>query len=228
MSGSVQALERLEGEATITLLFGFSRPCRCRWRSRLHEVAARHSHRRRLGNPPVRDESPIDTTEYPNTSDIQNPTGIDLSRTSHHPRETPTTANFFTPPRIIRSHKESIARMGQTEAYFAKDPNQSPVPPISALPSLTRYQGASPFSLRRQSTREDGDIDKFQAVVEQIGEEDEGKSKISSNEVSMDDMPLHHRRLMVLLISREPLSCTATHCYIGALVISEEAQINRT
>ncbi|PBK83024.1 hypothetical protein ARMGADRAFT_1089761 [Armillaria gallica] len=87
---------------------------------------------RRLGNPPVRYELAcrfrIDTTDHPkHTSNIQNP-----------------TASSPTPPRIIESHKEGNARTGQIEAYLAKDPNQSPVPPISAppphaIPVVARY-----------------------------------------------------------------------------------------
>ncbi|SJL14838.1 uncharacterized protein ARMOST_18309 [Armillaria ostoyae] len=120
-----------------------------------HEVAVRHSHQRRLGNRPVRYELAchfrIDTTDYSKyMSDIQNPICIDLSRqisTSRHPRDMATIANFFRPPRIIESHKQSNARMGQIEAYLApKTRNESPrssmtsVPPISAPPSLMRYQ----------------------------------------------------------------------------------------
>ncbi|PBK61447.1 hypothetical protein ARMSODRAFT_665922 [Armillaria solidipes] len=58
-----------------------------------------------------------------------------------------------TPPRIIESHEESNARMGQIEAYLAEDPNQSPVPPISAAPSLTRYQYLALLSTAMTSPR---------------------------------------------------------------------------
>lgn len=113
-------------------------------------VAARHSQRKRLGNPPVCYELScrfhIDTTNYPNTNDIS--PGIDLSRrisTSCHPMSTianfsstavSSTSSSCSPapsfpassPTPIRIFEEGNinARMGQIEAYLASDPRREP------------------------------------------------------------------------------------------------------
>lgn len=190
----------------------------------IHEVAARHSLQIRLC--PLRAGLTLQITCSWCTREPH--TFLRLRSTSRHPKDTPSVLQLRPrrPLRAVRLFFFDTSKVTQGK-QCSNGPNRGPstpsVPPISAPSSLTRYQGASTFSLWRQSTREDGDIDKFPAVVERIGEEDERKSKVSSNEVSMDDMPLHHRRLTVLLISREPLSSTAAHCrdgYIDALVIS--------
>ncbi len=95
----------------------------------------------------------IDTTNYPYTSDIQNPTGIDLSHqipASRHPRDTPiiavsserTTPSLCSPATMFRSFHSSsasphyrVTRRTQSQTYLAKD--LPSVPPISAPSSLS-------------------------------------------------------------------------------------------
>ncbi|KAK0184778.1 hypothetical protein F5146DRAFT_221107 [Armillaria mellea] len=158
----------------------FPRPGRCRRRSRLvcHltsciavlsaplPVAARHLHRRRLGNPTVR-YSPlsfrIDTTDHSNTSNIQDPPRIDKEPpnineppsqrhvdwrkvTSNHslvasssciPVTIFRSSHSPTPLHIIELH----IRMGQIETY----PTEYLRPPLS----LPHSRDTSTSSTRR-------------------------------------------------------------------------------
>ncbi len=175
-------------------------------------VAARHPHQMRLGSPPIRYELAcrfrIDTTDHLKytlivyTSDIQNPTSINLIR---HRGDTSTIAkcsstavsstssscsptmfrsflsSFFRPPRIIKSHKQSNARMGQIEAtslqrpetralghlrcpflqYLHRPPSRDTSSRTLPRPSLYGYDVAS----QRGRAADEDDIGNFQAIT---------------------------------------------------------------